>query len=155
MDGASDYRERAEHLRRLAEMTWQRDLEGVVRSLAQDYEEIAEDLEAGATEVRHPRAAWRVGFRSRSRRFLAGSCWERSILRFRTCCLRREHSASARPSRRCTCSSREAALGLPPNFHSYALLPIGYPIGRFGLVRRVPLADVAFEDRWAEPYRDP
>jgi nitroreductase len=49
----------------------------------------------------------------------------------------------------------EAALGLPPNFHSCALLPIGYPIGRFGLVRRVPLPDVAFEDRWAEPYRDP
>jgi hypothetical protein len=35
-------------------MTWQRDVEGVVRGLAQDYEEIAEDLEAGATEVRHP-----------------------------------------------------------------------------------------------------
>jgi nitroreductase len=27
----------------------------------------------------------------------------------------------------------EAALGLPPNVHSYALLPIGYPIGRFSL----------------------
>ena len=26
----------------------------------------------------------------------------------------------------------EAALGLPPNLHSYALLPIGYPMGRFG-----------------------
>ena len=44
MDGASYYRERADHLRRLAEMTWQRDLEGVVRSLAQDYDETAEDL---------------------------------------------------------------------------------------------------------------
>jgi hypothetical protein len=33
---------------------WQRDLEGVVRSLAQDYDETAEDLEAGATEARHP-----------------------------------------------------------------------------------------------------
>jgi hypothetical protein len=54
MDGASYYRERADHLRRLAEMTWQRDLEGVVRSLAQDYDETAEDLEAGAIEVRHP-----------------------------------------------------------------------------------------------------
>ena len=32
----------------------------------------------------------------------------------------------------------EAALGLPPNVHSYALLPIGYPMGRFGPVRRVP-----------------
>jgi nitroreductase len=35
----------------------------------------------------------------------------------------------------------EAALGLPPDVHSYALLPIGYPMGRFGPVRRVPIAD--------------
>jgi nitroreductase len=48
----------------------------------------------------------------------------------------------------------EAALGLPLNVHSYALLPIGYPMGRFGPVRRVPLADVVYEDRWGEPYRD-
>jgi nitroreductase len=48
----------------------------------------------------------------------------------------------------------ETAMGLPPNFHSYALLPIGYAMGRFGPVRRVPLADVVFEDRWGKPYRD-
>ena len=48
----------------------------------------------------------------------------------------------------------EAALGLPPNFHSYALLPVGYPMGRFGPVRRVPLADVVYEDRWGQTYRD-
>jgi nitroreductase len=48
----------------------------------------------------------------------------------------------------------EAALGLPPDIHSYALLPIGYPLGRFGPVRRVALADVVYEDRWGEPYRD-
>jgi nitroreductase len=48
----------------------------------------------------------------------------------------------------------EAALGLPPNFHSYALLPIGYPMGRFGPVRRVPLSDVVYDDRWGQPYRD-
>ena len=47
----------------------------------------------------------------------------------------------------------EAAMGLPPNFHSYALLPIGYPMGRFGPVRRVPLADVVYEDRWGQPCR--
>src|SRR5215813_4793195 len=40
----------------------------------------------------------------------------------------------------------ETALGLPADVQSYALLPIGYPIGRFGPVRRVPLADVVFED---------
>ena len=47
----------------------------------------------------------------------------------------------------------EEALGLPPDVHSYALLPIGYPMGRFGPVRRAPLADVVYEDRWGEPYR--
>jgi nitroreductase len=48
----------------------------------------------------------------------------------------------------------EAALGLPPGVHSYALLPIGYPMGRFGPVRRVALADVVYEDRWGQPVRD-
>jgi nitroreductase len=48
----------------------------------------------------------------------------------------------------------DAALGLPPNVHSYALLPIGYPMGRLGPVRRVPLADVVFEDQWGQPSRD-
>jgi hypothetical protein len=46
----------------------------------------------------------------------------------------------------------EAALGMPPGVHSYALLPIGYPMGRFGLVRRVALAGVIYKDRWGQPY---
>jgi nitroreductase len=49
----------------------------------------------------------------------------------------------------------EAALGLPADWHSYAILPIGYPVGRFGPVRRVALADVVFEDRWGQAYREP
>ncbi len=48
----------------------------------------------------------------------------------------------------------EAALGLPPDVHSYALLPIGYPMGRFGPVARAPLADFVYQDRWGEPSRD-
>jgi nitroreductase len=48
----------------------------------------------------------------------------------------------------------EAALGLSSGVHSYALLPIGYPMGRFGPVRRVPLADVVYKDRWGQTYRD-
>ena len=48
----------------------------------------------------------------------------------------------------------EAALGLPLNVHSYPLLPIGYPAGRFGPVRRVPLSDVVYEDRWGQACRD-
>jgi hypothetical protein len=53
MNGPSDYRERANHLRQLAEMTWQDDLEALLRRAARDYDEIAEDLEAGGTEIRH------------------------------------------------------------------------------------------------------
>jgi nitroreductase len=44
----------------------------------------------------------------------------------------------------------EAAFGLPPDVHSYALVPIGYPMGR--PVRRSPLADVVYEDQWGQPY---
>jgi nitroreductase len=46
----------------------------------------------------------------------------------------------------------EAALGLPTDWHSYALIPVGYPMGRFGPVRRVALEDVVYEDRWGQLY---
>ena len=46
----------------------------------------------------------------------------------------------------------EEILGLPPGVHSYAILPIGYPMGNFGPVRRGPLADVVFQDHWGEAY---
>ena len=48
----------------------------------------------------------------------------------------------------------EAAFGLPSDVHSYALIPIGYPMGRFGPVRRIALSDVVFEDRWGLAYQD-
>jgi nitroreductase len=46
----------------------------------------------------------------------------------------------------------EAALGLPPGVHSYAILPIGYPMGKFGPVGRGPLRDIVYEDRWGQLY---
>ena len=46
----------------------------------------------------------------------------------------------------------EAVLGLPPGVHSYAIIPIGYPLGNFGPVRRGPLADIVYEDRWGRRY---
>ena len=48
----------------------------------------------------------------------------------------------------------EEILGLPPGVHSYAILPIGYPMGNFGPVRRGPLADVVYLDKWGERYLD-
>ena len=47
----------------------------------------------------------------------------------------------------------EEALGLPPGVHSYAILPIGYPMGRFGPVARTALSDVVFADKWGQPYK--
>ena len=49
----------------------------------------------------------------------------------------------------------EAAFGLPAEVHSYAILPIGYPMGRFGPVRRIPLAEVVYRDQWGQPYHQP
>ena len=46
----------------------------------------------------------------------------------------------------------EEILGLPPGVHSYAILPIGYPMGNFGPVRRGPLSDVVYLDKWGETY---
>jgi len=45
----------------------------------------------------------------------------------------------------------KSMLGLPPDVQPYALLPIGWPMGRFGPVRR--LDNVVYGDRWGEPYR--
>lgn len=46
----------------------------------------------------------------------------------------------------------EAAMGLPEDVHSYAILPIGYPLGNFGPVRRAPLESVVYQDRWGEAF---
>lgn len=46
----------------------------------------------------------------------------------------------------------EKALGLPEGVHSYAILPIGYPMGKFGPTKRAPLGDVVYQDRWGQPY---
>ncbi len=49
-------------------------------------------------------------------------------------------------------SEVEAILGLPSGVHSYAIVPLGYPIGRFGPVRRKPLRDIAYLDRWGDTF---
>jgi nitroreductase len=44
-----------------------------------------------------------------------------------------------------------SVLGLPEGAESYALLPIGYPLGNFGPVARASLDAVVFGDRWGQP----
>ncbi len=48
----------------------------------------------------------------------------------------------------------ETAIGLPDGVCSYAILPIGYPMGNFGPVRRAPLGSVVFQDQWGVAYQD-
>ena len=48
MDHASDYyRKKARHARELAEAAWQPELESTLRRVAQEFDEAAEDIEAG------------------------------------------------------------------------------------------------------------
>jgi len=54
MDRASHYRELADHARQLADATWQGDLEELLRRLARDFDDIAEDIGADMTEASHP-----------------------------------------------------------------------------------------------------
>jgi nitroreductase len=46
----------------------------------------------------------------------------------------------------------DAALGIPSGWKSYAILPIGYPMGRFGPLGRGPLKDVVYLDNWGQAY---
>jgi nitroreductase len=42
----------------------------------------------------------------------------------------------------------KAVLGIPASVHTFALIPIGWPMGTFGPVRRGPVEDVIHTDRW-------
>jgi hypothetical protein len=54
MKDAKYYRQQADHARRLAGMLHQRDVREMLEQTARDYDDIAEDLEMGAVEIRHP-----------------------------------------------------------------------------------------------------
>jgi nitroreductase len=45
------------------------------------------------------------------------------------------------------------ALGLPPNAETFAIIPVGYPMGHFGPVSRQPIEKVTFSERWGTPYK--
>lgn len=39
-------------------------------------------------------------------------------------------------------------LGIPANAHTAALIPLGWPLGKFGPVNRRPVEDVTYWDKW-------
>jgi hypothetical protein len=54
MHSAKYYREQAAHARRLSKMVHQAELRDKFERFANDYDDIAEDLEKGAIEIQHP-----------------------------------------------------------------------------------------------------
>jgi len=46
----------------------------------------------------------------------------------------------------------KALLRIPGDVSTFALMPIGWPIDKFGPLTRRPLVEVAFADRWGSPW---
>jgi len=44
-----------------------------------------------------------------------------------------------------------ALLGIPENVQTAALIPLGYPKGRWGVARRRPVEEVLYADTWGQP----
>ena len=42
----------------------------------------------------------------------------------------------------------KAALGIPGNVHTFALIPVGWPLGQFGSTRRRPAAELIHRNHW-------
>ena len=42
-------------------------------------------------------------------------------------------------------------LGIPPAIETAALIPLGYPLGKFGHAPRKPVDSVTYYDRWGQP----
>ena len=61
MHPPSYYREQAEHARRMAGLMHQSDVTEMLHRMAEDYEDIAYDLETGAVDVRHPELLPQLG----------------------------------------------------------------------------------------------
>jgi nitroreductase len=46
----------------------------------------------------------------------------------------------------------KAVLGIPADVDTFAMMPIGYPRGRFRPLARRPVAEVAYADRWSRAW---
>jgi nitroreductase len=48
----------------------------------------------------------------------------------------------------------KSILRLPPEVMTYALLPIGYPQGKFGPIKRRPVNEVTYLDKYGQPWKE-
>jgi hypothetical protein len=44
-------------------------------------------------------------------------------------------------------------LGLPSEVQTYALMPIGYPQGKFGPIKRRPVSEVTYLDNYGNHWK--
>jgi nitroreductase len=52
---------------------------------------------------------------------------------------------------RCNEDKVKALLGIPDDVHTFCLVPVGYPLGRWGEAPRKPVSELAYWDGWGEP----
>ena len=45
-----------------------------------------------------------------------------------------------------------AILGLPHDVFTFAMMPVGFPLDRYGALSRRPVSEVTFADRWGERW---
>ena len=45
-----------------------------------------------------------------------------------------------------------AILGLPDDVFTFALMPVGFPLEKYGPLSRRPVSEVTFADRWGERW---
>ena len=51
-------------------------------------------------------------------------------------------------------ASLKDALGIPEEVDTFAIIPVGYPLGRWGEAKRSPLREVTFWERWGATRDD-
>jgi nitroreductase len=49
-------------------------------------------------------------------------------------------------------SEVRSVLGLPDNVFTFAMMPLGFPLDKYGPLSRRPVSEVAFADRWGERW---
>jgi hypothetical protein len=47
----------------------------------------------------------------------------------------------------------KALLGIPDDVNTYCLIPVGYPLGRWGDAPRRPVEELAYRDEWGRELR--
>ena len=49
-------------------------------------------------------------------------------------------------------SEIKAVLGIPDDVHTFTIIPVGHPLGRWGEAPRRPFRELTYQDRWGEPF---